>query len=1281
MTDRQFDVLIGMSRNMEKSLAGIEKALSAGAKAGEEGGSALGSLSQSLGSLLAAVSSKKFDAKKAENILDFSKNLVNISNSVKTDSAKAFADFAAGISGTFDTLIEVMSPMNMLKLYLATKILFEGKNPILKRIAIGMSEAFKDLDGKKAKEGGEAIKNLGEGLLSLTKAMKGFILIGLMAPLVLAGALVVRGVIALFSTFGKNAKEIEEGGKALKDLGKGLVAFSIGLATVLLVTLVAGTNVIEAIGLIALFGLTFWALGKAEKAISEGAKAVALMGLALFGFSAALASFMLVMLIVQPAGIILGIGILAMFGLAFWALGQFKPEIIAGAEAMLGMAIGLFFFSLALMVFAGAMKLLKGEDLLMGAMVITEMGLATYLLGRYKKPILDGSEALAEIGLGLIIFSGGILAFGVAIKLLSMLFSGELVQAGVIAGSILLGLGYAVSIIGELPGVKSGATAMAEIGGALIIVSAGILLFGVAIKLLQMIFKDGLAQAGMIAGGILLGLGLAFSIIGGEAAFITPGAGAMIAVGVALVAVSVGILVFALAIKALQSMFDDLGKAGMIAGGILLGLGLAFAGIGVLSVPIVLGSVAVLTMGISLLAFSVGLLVFGGALAFLDSKGLLVKDGDEYSLKGSSVLWNLSKVIAGIGIQALNPFFWLGMATAVGLGASLLTIGLGLVVAAEALDKVKDMNKLVDGIFGDTGLIPTMAESFSKIGKKYGGGLLSSFLGTDDVSVGVRVAGSFGNVLKDIAGGIVAFADFTQFPVKVPDPKDPSRLIYKSVDMFGEIIPKLNENLPTLLSTLATTFADIGAKYGGEGGWFGEDSPVQKGISAVKGMGTILSELAGGIIAFANFSEFPIQVPDPKDPSKLIYKVVDLMDAIPKIKTALIGDGSIQGKVTAKTGILFGLAEVFAEIGTKFGDGFFTDGPVKKGVDAVQGIGGVISELATGILAFASMERGLPNYDKDGKFNGTYTKFKLEDVRNNISKVLKTLPQVFATVDLKEFEAAKEKADAARPLAESIAKIGKALNELMVDKGKGEKVNLAAMIGPVLKQFVQDTNGINIDEKKTQQLVKLGQALSSFSKIGGGLSEFAKALSATGRSFEVFAKGFSTFSTQLDKFVRFENAFSNLAKNQYQYKFGEFSKSMGVLKENVNAFNVENLKLTDSLMKSLAILSKSPDALGETIKESLEESMKQLIEAIQKLTESQQASNTAIAPQPTAAENFMNSAKTPAAVGKPAPKPEARNNQAGNASMVAAINEVKNAIDELKRKFQFADGGALKVTK
>lgn len=1271
MTEKQFDVLTGLSRNMEKSLNSIEKSLGASSKAGEKGGNALVGLAQSLGSLVASLSSKKFDEKKANTVLDFTKGLVTISNSVDPKAAKAFSDFATGISGTFDTLLEIMSPIKLLKLHLATKILFEGKNPMLKRISVGMSNAFEELDPKKAKAGSDAIKSLGEGLLSLTAALKSFILIGIAAPLVLIGALVVRAVIGLFTSFGKNAEQIEAGGKALKQLGKGLMLFSAGLASLILVTMIAGPAVAVGIGLIALFGVTFYVLGKAEKPIREGARAVAYMALAMLGFSMALASFMLVMLIATPALVLGGMLVLAGFGVLFALLGLAKKPIIEGAEAMLGMAIGLFFFSLALMVFGAAIKIYTPKDLIMGALLITEFGLAMFILGKFKKQITDGAFVMSEMGVGLGLFGIGLIFFGIALKLYE--FKDIALGAGLIAG-----LGVAVSIVGSLPGVKSGALALAEVGAALVVVGAGILVFGIAIKLLQEIFKGDLVDAGLIAGGILIGLGLAFAAIGYVAEFIAPGAGAMITVGIALMSISAGILIFALAIKALESLFKgDLVGAGKIAGGILLGLGLAFAALGVLALPIIFGSVGVLTMGASLIAFSIGLFMFGGALAFLDSKGMLVKDGDSYKLKGIEVLSGLAMSFSEVGLLALLPTLWLGITASISMGVALLTIGAGLFVAAKALEKVKDMDKLIEGVFGDSGLIPRMAESFSKIGKKYGGGLLSSFLGTDDVSIGVRVAGGFGEVLKDIAGGIVAFADFTQFPVKVPNPKDPSNLIYKTVDIFGEIIPALNENLPVLLGTLASTFADIGNKYGGDSGWFGEDSPVQKGINAVKGIGGVLSELAGGIIAFANFTEFPVQVPDPKDPSKLVYKVVDLMSTLPTIQTALIGDGVVG---SSNKGILFGLANVFATIGDKYGEGFFSKGSTKKGVEAVQGIGGVLSELASGIVAFATFEK-MPNYDKDGKFNGTYTPYKFEDVKNNITRVLTTLPEVFNTIDLAAFETAQEKADAAKPLAESIAKIGEALNSLMVDKGKGEKVNIAAMIGPVLKQFIEDTNGINIDEKKTEQLVSLGKALSKFAGIGGGLSEFAKALSSTGKAFESFSKGFTTFSSQLDRFIRFENSFSNLVKNQKQYNFGEFAKSMGVLKTNVNEFNVENLKLTDSLMKSLAILSKSPDALGETIKASLQESMKLLIEAIKKLTESQKASNNFETNTPSSTAGTVAASVKPVtsskAVAATSNKPDVTSPAAHNAT-VLAIADLKASIDRLAQQFKF-EGQSLKV--
>ena len=1424
-TEKQFDALLGISRNMEKSLANIEKSFS---KMGDSGGKAagvLGGLAQSLGAIVAAVSIKKFDSKKAETVLEFSRGLVSIVNTVDASKAKDFGKFASAMSEAFETIISVMSPMRILKLKLGTAILFGGKKPLIQQIATGMTNAFKDLDGKKAKDGAAAIRDIGEGLLSLSKAMARFALIALIAPLVLIGAVVARLVLGLFVSLGKKAKAIEDGGNAMKAIGKGLLLFSAGLASVVLVVAVASpVRIMGALAVLAVFALTFYMMGKLSFAIRRGARAVAYMGLALFGFAAGLAMYMLVLLIVKPVMVLAGIATIAAFGVVFALLGidKIARNIAQGALLLIGMAVALFLFSGGLMVFGLALKLFSLEELFMGALLIAEIGLAMYLLGKFSKQIFTGALVMADMGIALGLFSVGLLLFGIAVKLFE--FKDILIGAGLIVG-----LGISFAIIGLMSSeVFFGAIAVAEMGAALVSFSVGLILFGVAIKILGALFDD-LSEAGMIAGAILIGLGLAFAVIGLMSAAIAPGAAAMITVGIALISISIGIILFGLAIKALQALFGDgLKEAGIIAGAILIGLGLAFAVLGLLALPIALGAVGVILMGASLIVFSIGLMIFGAAIAimmkvfgsdkleeigpktrdflidfglafsavglliipivlgaaamilmgasmiifglgllafggamyFLDSKGLFVKDAEgNNTIKGMDILPQIASGLVDVGIYAFNPLFWSGTAAAIGMGASLAMIGAGLMVAAESLEKTKDINGLVNNLFGDGGLIPIMAKSYAEIGEKYGGGFLASFLGADPVSIGIRTTRGFGEVLQELAGGIAAFADFTQFPIKVPDPKDPSKLVYRTVNIFSDIIPPLTANLPVLLTTLASVFASIGEQYGDS---IFSDGPVKKGIDAVSGLGSVLSELAGGIVAFANFDEFPIQAPDPNDPTKLIYKSVNLYDSIPKIKDALIGDGAIQGKVSSKTGILMSLAEVFAEIGDKYGDGFFSDGPVKKGVDAVKGIGGVVSELGQGILAFANMQRGLPNFNADGKFNGTYTPFSLDEVRNNIINVLNTLPDMFANIDVKRMNEAREKANAAVPLAEAISSIGKSLQELVVEKKGGEKESLVALIGPGINQIVKDTENLQIDPEKVKNLDNLSNTLQKFSGMGEGLKSFSDglikageaivnfggnlsniptyndmlntlavslgaagtvlysfgfdlfkfsdlveqsdfsdvklqqlndlynvlnnlsslspglmmlsaSLNATGTGFSAFARGFSTFGAQLQKFVTFEQSFSSLVKNANDYRFDRFSKDMGVLKENVNSFEVEKLKLTDSMMKSLAILSKDPESLSKAIKESIEESFRILVESLKEISKENTASQQAVMQSYMTALGGQNTGGTttpttgtppPPPPGKPEPKAPAISTEAIT-SLTTNIKSLVNTLESI----------------
>ncbi len=513
MGDKQTDILIGISIRMEKSLSSIEKSLTGNSSSGK--GNSIGGISGSVSSLIDAVSSKKFDSKKANSITDFFKNILEISNKVDPTKSKGFSDFSRGFSSTIDSIVTVMNPKNLLKLEMGQKVLFGGKNPMLKRIVDGLSTSITNIDPEKMYTASKALKPLGEGLLSLTKALKAFVGIGLVAPLVLIGGLVVKGMISLFSNIGENEKKLAKGGKALIDLGKGLISFSAGLATFALVVAVGGPLIIEAIGVIALVGLTFDILGKMKDSMKDGAQSIGLIGLGLFGFSIGLATYMLTVMSATPDIVRIGIALIGLFGLTFYTLGKLGPAMAEGSKSMGWIGLGLFGLALGLGAYAMVLEMWTPEKALLGGILLVGLGTAFAILGKMSSQIIPGVLSMEGIGLSLISISVGILAFGASIKLLQMIFGDELASAGVIAGSILVGLGTAFALLGTMSGaIIPGVASMEGVAIALASISGGILAFGIAIKLLQTIFPDDLGTAGIIAGSIIAGLGLAFGILG-----------------------------------------------------------------------------------------------------------------------------------------------------------------------------------------------------------------------------------------------------------------------------------------------------------------------------------------------------------------------------------------------------------------------------------------------------------------------------------------------------------------------------------------------------------------------------------------------------------------------------------------------------------------------------------------------------------------------------------------------------------------------------------------------
>ena len=1337
MTDKLLTALVGISSNMEKSLDKIEKTLSASSSSAGKASSALGGLAQTLNSLLTAVSSKKFNTKQAKNIIDFSKNLVQISSTIDVKKSNSFQGFVSAMVSSLTSIIDIMSPSNMIKLQIGSKILFEGKNPLLAKIVGGINSAFKNVDVKKLLDGSKAIQALGDGLMSLTKAMKSLVLIGVLAPLIAVGSLVVYGVVYLFHFLGKHADDIKNGGKAIGEMGKGLKTASMGLSLLALFTVVAGPMALEGIGIIAMFALTFYTLGKAEKPIREGARALSFIGLAIFGFTASLASYMLLLFIVKPEKIVEGIIVLAGFGLIFALLGNnaVKNAIVDGALSLLAISLGLLIFSAGLLIYGMAIDKLSWSGIAQGLILLGALSFITMELGAELEVIATGALAMVTMGLALAAFSIGLLTFGLALKALD---PKDIVKGG----EILVTLGGAFALVGLMNGsgaIPLGAAGVFEMGGALAAVSFGIIAYSLAIKALIALFEGNPLTASVVAASVLVGLSGAFFAagFGPMPVAIMAGATAMIEVGLALLSVSGGILVYGLAIKALQALFPDLTKAGEIAGSILFGIAGSFAAIGIISPLVILGSFAILATSAALATTSVGIFLFGHALSFLDNKNLLEKNSHgHYTIKGLSILTSIASNFSEIGWNALSIPFWTGIAASVAMSAALLSISLSLFAIGSVLKNAPDTKEITDKLFGAGGFVPAIAEGFKSIGKNYGAGFLSKFLGTDEVSLGVQTVKGFGDVLKDIAGGIAAFANFDDFPIKTVKG---DKLVDSTTNIF-KVVSEIGVQVPILLTTLASVFSVIGAQYGGS---FFSSSSVQKGVDAVKGIGSVLSELAGGIAAFSNFETFPIKS---VSGGKLIDTTVNLFDIVPKIKSVLIGDGTLSGKVSGKSGLLFALADIFGEIGDKYSGGFFQKSNVQKGIDAVKGIGGVLNDLAQGIIAFAKMSNGSGGYhypvlDKKGNVI-SYTDFKLEDVEKNISSILLTLPSAFDNVDLTKMKSAGEKAKAVVPLADSISQISKDLQDLSskknktidakiiqkdlsdiasliqnmittfsfkddkalmtakknadmvaslseavanvgkslesISKTKSNKTAIDASVNSVTA-FVNNLKDLKISDATISQMNSLSSILQKFSDYGDGLQSFAKGLTETGKAFGTFSGGFDKFSSKLDKFTTFESAFSNLMKNQSNYRFDSFASSMGTLKNNVNNFNVENLKFTDSLMKSLAVLSKSPDAVGSVINKSIEDAVKELVVAIK-----------GISPDKTTADNssLFGAAPSPITVGK-VPTPDVTENKSNvqqsikqqqeNSAVLLAITQLQASVDLLASKFRMGPKGGIMV--
>ena len=344
-------------------------------------------------------------------------------------------------------------------------------------------------------------------------------------------------------------------------------------------------------------------------------------------------------------------------------------------------------------------------------------------------------------------------------------------------------------------------------------------------------------------------------------------------------------------------------------------------------------------------------------------------------------------------------------------------------------------------------------------------GLLSTvFLGTtlttSDTDKGIESVKNAGSSLIQITKGLGEFIKMTSAlgsnAFKSIGTGKNGRLLFAADSIPAKII--------SVLGVINQSFGEIGRNAGGGSGGaegllsdvFGSatnDNFVKKGIESVKGIGEIFTGIAGGMKSFANV------------------------------------ESMLGGATIAQLGINIGLvltviSGVFQKIGEGGGSGgMFSDGDIQDGVEAVQGIGAVFGEIATGMKEFATLQQmGLS--PEDFKVGGG-------GMVDNIKNIMMAVTGVFADIgkqngDMVEVKDSEDqthmvsKGDAAKGV-KSVAGSGKILKNIaagvkvFADLSKPGK----DADGNVQDPIKIDAIGANITE--ILQVVNV-----AFAKIGSG---------------------------------------------------------------------------------------------------------------------------------------------------------------------------------------------------
>lgn len=821
-------------------------------------------------------------------------------------------------------------------------------------------------------------------------------------------------------------------------------------------------------------------IGRLEIFVNTGSKiggAIAKFGLSMVAFAGSL--FLMTKLVTLES-----LGIFALTALTIY--GSMKLFEKVDAAQVLKVSASLLIFSAGLATLALTLslvpKVLDANALLNVALVgMTVVGLIYAI--RWAKPAQFGKEVL-------------LLSASVATLVLAFALGGEVMreswQDALMIVSFVVALGVAVGFANRIAGGKTAdgkGMALGVMG-----ISASIAILGLAIWGWHQVVPSW--EYAIAPVGCMLALAGAMAVVGKT---VGSGKDALnIGIGMALMSASVGILALALlpwnlvdtesAVKAgigvamIATALGVLNAFGNKRGGIMqsaIGLAIASASVAVLGAALLIwnnvDTESAVTAGLFLAALTGAVLLLGK-----DSKSSMLGGVALAIAAASTVIFATGLLMAqDVPLEAYLQFGLFIAAvsgTAIGLGAvasmallggaALLVIGGATLVFANAMQKVGDSNI-----------------EWSQIGQ-----LATIMGGLALVATGVGNPFTVGFTLAGAAALAVVGTATLQFAKAIKAVSD-TNLSPKELQNIGDSLASFIDIVLTAISRNSDKLKD-----------------AEKGIEALSDLGTLIYNLSEGLKGMADlvFPKYGV-----RNGKLVITDIIDMNEAIPKIGANIAV-------------LLKALEEPLIRIGEQ-GAWYSGGNKVKRGIDALAGIGDVFVPLAEGIIKMSQLQ--FVQYEvKDGKlvpvrvFTEEETEQAIKSIGPNIAMLLSALEEPLAKIGesgtwfnknhtKKGVQALAEIGKVFSPitdLLDAVSKNPKFSNDWIKEEFNPAINGILTTISDIAKR-VNDSDEIDIDLLK-ERIETLDSLVGMYKKIGQQATDNVK-----------FADSFKQVNSSLDK--------------------------------------------------------------------------------------------------------------------------------------------------------------------